>query len=135
MVLFVSATAVSSNDSRSYVKNSPSLPKLLHCWGNHDIYLFERSFMFNSPLHTAAMLDPRGPAATTASNYYRVDLTAKVSLIALDLFEYAVLERGDHAKRNASALYIAKVIQFSSLVFESATKVHKCTFSNYLKPE
>lgn len=62
--------------------------KLLHIWGNHELYNFERSLLVNTPLNSARVYYPdNDPKA----NYYTYSITDKLVLICLDFYVYSVL--------------------------------------------
>ncbi len=65
-----------------------------HVWGNHEMYAFNGEYLTGSVLHTAKSLKQN-----LNSNYYYVDVTDKLRLICLDLYEISLYER-DPAKLN-----------------------------------
>lgn len=64
------------------------IPKLLHIFGNHEMYNFDRSEILSSELNSARAL---GQDAKKNGNYYALDLSSKLKLICLDLYEFSVL--------------------------------------------
>ena len=64
--------------------NSP----IYHCWGNHEVYGLNKDFLIQSELNTSRILNQN-----FNSNYYYVDVTDKLRLICLDLYEISLYER------------------------------------------
>jgi hypothetical protein len=65
-----------------------------HVWGNHEMYAFNGEYLIGSVLNSARSLKQN-----LNSNYYCVDITDKLRLICLDLYEISLFER-DPAKLN-----------------------------------
>jgi manganese-dependent ADP-ribose/CDP-alcohol diphosphatase len=63
-------------------------PRLLHIWGNHEMYNFKRADLVNYPLNTAKDL---GQNLDSNSNFYSYNITEKLKIICLDFYEYSVL--------------------------------------------
>jgi manganese-dependent ADP-ribose/CDP-alcohol diphosphatase len=64
------------------------IPKLLHIFGNHEMYNFLRSEILSLELNSARAL---GQDAKKNGIYYALDLSSKLKLICLDLYEFSVL--------------------------------------------
>jgi len=64
------------------------IPKILHIWGNHEVFSMGSKDLFNSRLATARILNAN---ATPNVNYYSIDLTHRLRLIVLDFFEISIL--------------------------------------------
>ena len=64
-------------------------PTLLNVWGNHDLYNFKRSELINMPLNTARVLNYNERGMN--SNYYLYEVSDKLNLICLDLYELAII--------------------------------------------
>lgn len=62
--------------------------KLLHIWGNHEFYNFERNVLINTPLNSARVYNPSNEHK---ANYYTYPVTDKLLLICLDFYVYSVL--------------------------------------------
>jgi manganese-dependent ADP-ribose/CDP-alcohol diphosphatase len=62
--------------------------KLLNVWGNHEFYNFTRSYLINSQLNTAKILSQN---LNSNANYYSIEVTNKLKLICLDLYEFSIL--------------------------------------------
>ena len=52
--------------------------KILHVWGNHELYNFKQNELANTPLNTARLLDQ--PADKEDSNYYSYKVTDKLMI-------------------------------------------------------
>lgn len=61
---------------------------LYHIWGNHEMYNFDRAWLVNTILNTAKTL---GQNENTNANYYRHDITDKLTLISLDFYKFSIL--------------------------------------------
>ena len=62
--------------------------KLLHIWGNHEMYNFKRKELINLELNTAKILQPD---YIDDANYYTYDVTDNLRLICLDLYQFSML--------------------------------------------
>jgi manganese-dependent ADP-ribose/CDP-alcohol diphosphatase len=65
------------------------VPKLMHIWGNHEVFSLGPYELFNSQLATARLLNGSGGAKNV--NYYSIDLTERLRLVVLDFFEISIL--------------------------------------------
>lgn len=61
---------------------------LLHIWGNHEFYNFNRSDLVELPLNTARYLNQN---IETNANYYSYELTDNLTMICLDFYDLAVI--------------------------------------------
>lgn len=59
---------------------------VLSVWGNHEMYNFSRTYLSKTKLNTAKLFNNENNG-----NYYSVDLTDKIKLVCLDLYEYSAL--------------------------------------------
>ncbi len=57
--------------------------KVLHVWGNHEMYNFSRYKLKKTPLNTAKFLNQ----SESDGNYFTFDVTDKIVLICLDYYE------------------------------------------------
>ena len=64
-------------------------PKLLHTWGNHEMYNFKRNELIKTPLYTRRDLNQTIPDVN--ANYYTFDITDNLILINLDFYELSVI--------------------------------------------
>ena len=64
------------------------LPRLLHIFGNHEMYNFLRSDLVNLELNTARFLKQN---LNTNANYYTYNVNEKLKLICLDFYEFSVI--------------------------------------------
>lgn len=62
---------------------------LLHIWGNHEMYCFDRVCLVDSALNTAKAIG--GNAHDANANYYRYDVTSNLSIICLDMYRFSIL--------------------------------------------
>jgi manganese-dependent ADP-ribose/CDP-alcohol diphosphatase len=65
-----------------------SSQKILNVWGNHEMYNFTRSYLVNTQLNTARLLNQN---LNSNANYYSVKITNNLKLICLDLYEISIL--------------------------------------------
>lgn len=77
------------------VKLFPHEPhkKLLHLWGNHEMYNFRRDQLVNMPLNTARNLGHMSETIHSKANYYTYDVTSRLRLICLDFYVRSALGR------------------------------------------
>lgn len=62
--------------------------KILHLWGNHEMYNFPRKSLVNSVLNTAKLLGQNHLAST---NCFVYEVTSKLRLICLDFYKLSLL--------------------------------------------
>ncbi len=79
---------------------STSNTDILHIFGNHEFYNFQRSQLINLPLNTAKILNQNLNA-----NYYTYEISYNLKLICLDFYEYSVLGY-DHENDKNNELFI-----------------------------
>lgn len=65
-------------------------PKLLHIWGNHEMYNFKRVDLVNLELNTSKFLNNQ-ESIERKSNFYTYEITEKLSLICLDYYEFSAI--------------------------------------------
>jgi manganese-dependent ADP-ribose/CDP-alcohol diphosphatase len=90
----------SANDAISLTANTKT-PRLLHVWGNHELYNFKRSQLINSPLNTSKALNE---SSNNNANYYALNVTDRLRLICLDMYEYSGLGYNSYETIYKSAL-------------------------------
>ena len=66
--------------------------ELLHVYGNHEFYNFNRSEIVDLPLNTAKKLNPNW---TSNANYYAYQIAANLKLICLDFYVFSELGYND----------------------------------------
>jgi manganese-dependent ADP-ribose/CDP-alcohol diphosphatase len=99
-----------------YQFESETIPKLLHVYGNHEIHILGRKQIYNSPLNTARVLKQN---QDEIGNYYYIDLTDRVRLICLDLYEISPL---GYSKDNEVFKKSNEIIEYYKSLQQSASK-------------
>lgn len=105
--------------------------KLLHIWGNHEMYNFKRDLLIKTPLYTRGhlMRDDHGNKA----NYYSLDLTEKLALICLDYYEYSVIGHEDDDIHFIKAMQLIKSHNKNENLNDSSNLpddlVHMCAYN------
>jgi len=75
--------------SAEELANSDKTPKILHSWGNHEMYNFKRTDLIKTPLYTRRDLNQAVPNVN--ANYYTFNITDDLVLINLDFYELSVI--------------------------------------------
>jgi manganese-dependent ADP-ribose/CDP-alcohol diphosphatase len=83
--------------------------KLLHIWGNHEFYNFSRDQLAKTQLNTSRLLSKNQKNDQT--NYYTYDITNKIRLICLDMYEMSLLgyDKSDSRYKEAE-LYVENAL-------------------------
>lgn len=112
--------------------DSEGKPKVLHVWGNHELYAMSREFLLESPLNTRLALNQN--TEDLLANCYAVDITENLMLIALDYYDYFVFDRSlkqskDELKSNQSD-DLSFMKKFKNLALDQAfTRIPTLVFS------
>ncbi len=70
--------------------DSNDRPKLLHIWGNHEMYNFKRADLVNLELNTSKFLNQK-ESIERKSNFFAYEITDKLCLICLDYYEFSAI--------------------------------------------
>ena len=81
-------------------------PKLLHLWGNHEMYNFQRKELINSVLNTAKSLQQNHLLNT---NCYTYDVTENLRLICLDNYKSSLLGYEETDNEYIKALQLLQI--------------------------
>ena len=77
--------------------------KILNAWGNHEMYNFTRSYLVNTQLNTARLLNQN---LDSNANYYSIKVTSNLKLICLDMYEISILGYKENEQRFVESLKI-----------------------------
>jgi manganese-dependent ADP-ribose/CDP-alcohol diphosphatase len=83
-------------------------PKLLHIWGNHEMYNFKRTELVDLELNTSKYLKQK-ESVQRKSNFFIYEITDKLCLICLDYYEFSAIgyEESDTMYKKALAYLMA----------------------------
>lgn len=95
-IIDAKAAKTNRDDSLKYVLNELKSDfatkindfKLLHIWGNHEMYCFKRNEILSTELNSAVLYNKENPST---GNYYMIDLTPQIKLICLDFYVFSAL--------------------------------------------
>jgi manganese-dependent ADP-ribose/CDP-alcohol diphosphatase len=62
--------------------------KLLHIWGNHEMYNWKRSDLLENKMNTARQM---GQQMNANGNYFTIGITSKLKMICLDFYEFSAI--------------------------------------------
>lgn len=79
--------------------------RLLHIWGNHEMYNFQRDSLANHVLNTSLALKQNGVPNT---NCYTYDVTDKLRMICLDFYRQSILGYEETDENYIKALALIK---------------------------
>ncbi len=87
--------------------------KILHIWGNHEMYNFKRKNLAKTSLFTRRILK-QTENLTEAANYYTYDINPDLVLICLDYYELSVIGHDPDNQHYIKAMNILKSVNKNS---------------------
>jgi hypothetical protein len=104
---------------RQFSDSKQNSNRLLHIWGNHEMYNFKREILVNTPLFTRRSLNQTDNHSDRA-NYYTYDISPRLVLICLDYYELSVIGNEADSQHYIEAMDLLKSVNKNSNLNDSS---------------